>query len=100
MPANSASMMRLTTIRPSKIIGHLGLAQAIHVDGYAAEDQSDQHERERAQKEARPPQRHRLVERILGDRPEHDADDERRPRPFVALEQIAEPAERDEQDQV
>src|SRR5262249_16685517 len=70
------------------------------IEADAGEDQRDQDQRNGPPEETRAEDRDGLLKRVLGDLAEDDADDERRARPIVALEQIAQASHHHDQDQV
>src|SRR5579872_5565150 len=94
------TMIPLTSIRPSSMAWHhRRLTHAPHIEPYARDNQSDQHERNRPPEEARAPNPDRLQQGIFRDFPENHTNDERRARPVMPLEQISEAAECKNQDQ-
>src|SRR3954463_5721853 len=95
-------MMALTRIRPSSMAGD-GLvrpARTPKVETDAGENHRDQNQGDRTPEEACSEEADRLLQGILGDLPEDDADDERRARPIVAFEQIAEASHHHDEDEV
>src|SRR5258706_12603176 len=95
-------MMTLTRMRPSSMARHslVGTARAPKIEADTGQDHRNQDERDRPPEKARAKQADRLLQGILGDLAEDDADDEGRARPIVALEQIAEASHHHDQDEV
>src|SRR5882672_11429763 len=81
--AKTATIRPLMRMRPSSMAGHrgMGLARAVNIKTDAGEDERNQNKRNRAPEKAHPEQPDRLLQGILGDLPENDADDEGRARP-------------------
>src|SRR5688572_4261042 len=98
----------MTTIRPAvRILPSMlmndpcrGFARLPDVETDAGKDHGDQDDRDRAQEEARAPDRKRFEQRVLRNGSQDDADDEGRARPVMALEEVANAAKEDEQDKV
>jgi hypothetical protein len=100
-------MVKIATIRPlmkirAQVVQHrrLRFACAIHIKTDAREYERNQNERHRTPEEAHPEQPDRLLQRILGDLSENDADDEGRAWPVMAFEEIADSAHHHDEDQV
>src|SRR4030088_1234438 len=95
-------MITLTRMRPSSMAGHdlVGPARAPKIEADAGEYHRDQDQRDRPPEKSRPKEPDRLLQGILGDLTENDTDDERRTRPIMAFEQIAEASHHHDQDEV
>src|SRR4030095_11034275 len=101
MVAKITSMMPAVRMRPSTMDGdRLSVPRAPEIEHQAADDHRDQYERDRAEEEFVAEDRERLEQRVLRDLAKDDADDERRARPIVPLQQIAQSAHEEDQDQV
>src|SRR5215471_4423523 len=87
-------MMKLVRIRPSSMTGHLhpGPTRAPDIEADAGDDQRDEDKRHRTQEEARAINPDRFLKRIFCDLPQYHADDERRARPIMTLEEITQAA--------
>src|SRR6185503_21348289 len=94
-------MMPATRTRPSTMgRDRFSVPRAPEIEDDARDDHRDQHERDRAQEELVAEDGERLEQRILGDLAEDDADHERRTRPVMALQQVAEPAHEEDENEV
>src|ERR1700730_18390370 len=95
-------MMALTTMRPSSMARHslVRPARTPKIEPDAGKDHRNQDQRDRPPEKTRSKEADRLLQRILGDLPENDPDDEGRARPIMPLEQIAEASHHHNQDEV
>src|SRR5258708_12855059 len=95
-------MITVTRMRRSSMAGHrlTGPARAPKIEADTGQDHCDQDQRDRPPEKARSKEADCLLQGILGDLAENDADDEGRTRPIVPLEQIAEASHHHDQDEV
>src|SRR5262245_27416512 len=94
-------MIPAMIVRPSAMDDpRRACALPVNIEGDAAEYHREQHERNRAQEKLVTVNGDRFQERVFRDLAEDDADDERRARPFVPLQEITKPAQENDQDKI